>query len=91
MAITNSADALQRLKVLIDSSTPIVAMETVEEVRAVRMVRAACTALNLAAFEWSVASGLIRCGSTVGDVVTGHEFAAVVLGFFTSSPHSPRS
>jgi SpoVK/Ycf46/Vps4 family AAA+-type ATPase len=64
-------DALQRLKVLIDSSTPIVVMETVEEVRAVRMVRAACTALNLATFEWSVASGLMRCGSTVGEIVTG--------------------
>jgi ATP-dependent 26S proteasome regulatory subunit len=54
---------LDRLKVLIDSSTPIVVMETVEEVRAVRMVRVACTALNLAAFEWTIASGLARSGS----------------------------
>ena len=38
------ADALERLKVLIDSSTPIVVMETIEEVRAVRMVRIACSA-----------------------------------------------
>jgi hypothetical protein len=67
------ADGLDRLKVLIDSSTPIVAMETVEEVRAVRMVRAACSALSLAAFEWSVASGLMRCGSSVGEVITGQE------------------
>jgi hypothetical protein len=58
---------LERLKVLIDSSTPIVVMETVEETRAVRMVRAACTALNLAAFEWTIASGLARCGSAAGD------------------------
>jgi hypothetical protein len=58
---------LERLKVLLDSSTPIVVMETVEEVRAVRMVRAACTALNLAAFEWTIASGLARCGSPNGD------------------------
>ena len=71
MAGTLIADALQRLKVLIDSSTPIVAIETVEEMRAVRMVRAACAALNLAAFEWSIASGLMRCGSTVGEVVAG--------------------
>lgn len=63
------ADALQRLKVLIDSSTPIIVMETVEEVRAVRMVRAACTALNLATFEWSVATGLLRSGSSVGEVI----------------------
>src|SRR5262252_11245247 len=54
---------LDRLKVLIDSSTPIVVMQTVEETRAVRMVRAACSALNLAAFEWTIASGLVRSGS----------------------------
>jgi SpoVK/Ycf46/Vps4 family AAA+-type ATPase len=53
---------LERLKVLIDSSTPIVVMETVEESRAVRMVRMACSTLNLAAFEWTIASGLIRSG-----------------------------
>jgi ATPase family associated with various cellular activities (AAA) len=66
-----SKDALQRIKVLIDSSTPIIVMETVEEVRAVRMVRAACSTLNLAAFEWSVATVLLRCGSTVSEVITG--------------------
>jgi len=54
---------LERLKVLIDSSTPIVVMETVEESRAVRMVRLACAALNLAAFEWTIATGLMRTGS----------------------------
>ena len=54
---------LDRLKVLIDSSTPIVVMETVEESRAVRMVRLACAALNLAAFEWTIATGLMRTGS----------------------------
>src|SRR5438477_12040092 len=63
---------LDRLKVLIDSSTPIVVMETVEESRAVRMVRAACSALNLAAFEWTIASGLARCGvSTVATIEQG--------------------
>jgi len=56
------ADAIERLKVLIDSSTPIVVMETIEEMRAVRMVRIACSSLNLATFEWSIASGLARCG-----------------------------
>jgi SpoVK/Ycf46/Vps4 family AAA+-type ATPase len=54
---------LDRLKVLLDSSTPIVVMETVEEIRAVRMVRLACAALNLAAFEWTIASGLARSGA----------------------------
>lgn len=78
MAEIPGKDALQRLQVLIDSSTPIIVMETVEEVRAVRMVRAACSALNLAVFEWSVASGLLRCGSTVSEVITGgtYDFAA---------------
>ncbi len=60
------ADMLARLKVLLDSSTPIVVMETVEEVRATRLVRSACSALNLAAFEWTIATGLARCG-TPGD------------------------
>jgi hypothetical protein len=52
------ADALERLKVLIDSSTPTVVMETSEETRAVRMVRIVCSALNLATFEWSIASSV---------------------------------
>ena len=78
MAELQKQDAFERLKVLIDSSTPIVVIETVEEVRAVRTVRAACSALNLAAFEWSVATGLMRCGSSVGEVISGgaYEFAA---------------
>ncbi|HYL12377.1 MAG TPA: AAA family ATPase [Terriglobales bacterium] len=57
------ADPLERLKVLINSSTPIIVMETVEEMRAVGMVRAACTELNLAVFEWSIAEGLVRSGT----------------------------
>ena len=55
-------DTLDRLKVLINSSTPIVVMETSEEMRAVNMVRAACTALNMATFEWSIADGLTAFG-----------------------------
>src|SRR6185295_3462715 len=62
-------DALERLKILLSSSTPIVVVETVEEMRAVRLVRAACSSLNLATFEWSIASGLARCGSDVGEAV----------------------
>jgi len=73
-------DPLARLKVLLDSSTPIVAIETVEEVRAVRLVRAACAALNLAAFEWTIASGLARCGSDVGELVPD--------GLDSTSPYS---
>jgi ATP-dependent 26S proteasome regulatory subunit len=55
-------DPLERLKVLINSSTPIVVMETVEEKRAVMLVRAAGAELNLPVFEWSIADGLTRSG-----------------------------
>jgi ATPase family associated with various cellular activities (AAA) len=54
---------IDRLKILINSSTPIVVMETVEEVRALSLVRTACSDLGLAVFEWSVADGLVRSGS----------------------------
>jgi len=42
-------------------------METVEEARAVRMVRVACADVNLATFEWTIASGLARCGTNSGE------------------------
>src|SRR5450631_33428 len=54
---------IDRLKVLLNSSAPIVVMETVEEMRAVSLVRAACSELSLAVFEWSIADGLVRSGS----------------------------
>jgi AAA+ superfamily predicted ATPase len=54
---------IERMKVLINSSTPIVVMETVEEIRALALVRAACSELNLAVFEWTIADGLVRSGS----------------------------
>src|SRR5437660_3519935 len=57
-------DGLDRLKVLINSSTPIVVMETSEEVRAVNLVRTACSELNMATFEWTIADGLVRSSST---------------------------
>ncbi len=78
-------DALERLKILLSSSTPIVVMETAEEMRAVRLVRAACSSLNLATFEWSIASGLVRCGSDVGEVVPETGFPATSPGHDQSS------
>ena len=54
---------LDRLKVLINSSTPIVVMETVEELRALSLVRMACSELSVAVFEWTIADGLVRSGS----------------------------
>lgn len=62
------ADVLERLKILIDSSTPIVVIETVEEMRAVQLVREASSPLKLAVFEWSIASGLMRCGGEPGAI-----------------------
>jgi ATP-dependent 26S proteasome regulatory subunit len=66
---------IDRLKILINSSTPIVVMETVEEVRALSLVRTACSDLSLAVFEWSIADGLVRSGSGAAApqaVVQGH-------------------
>jgi SpoVK/Ycf46/Vps4 family AAA+-type ATPase len=80
MTLPQTPDPLARLKVLLESSTPIVVIETVEEVRAVRLVRAACAALNLAAFEWTIASGLVRSGSDVGELMP--------QGTESASPHA---
>ena len=77
-------EALERLKVLLNSSTPIVVIETVEEMRAVRMVRAACSDLNLATFEWSIASGLARSGSSSTDP----QFEDVKPGGYDSGRHN---
>jgi hypothetical protein len=73
-------DAISTLKVLIDSSAPIVVMETVEEMRAVRLVRVACASLNLATFEWSIASGMSRCGSEGNEPVVEGRFPATGTG-----------
>src|SRR5260370_27570583 len=54
---------LDRLKVLINSSTPIVVMETVEEMCAMSLVGTACSQLSLPAYEWTIAGGLVRCGN----------------------------
>lgn len=56
------AATLDRLKILINSSTPMVVMETVEERRAISLVRSACSDLQLAMFEWTIADGLTRSG-----------------------------
>src|SRR5882762_4682832 len=63
--MNSPAKPLDRLKILINSSTPIVVMETVEEMCAMSLVRTACSELSLPVFEWSIADGLVRCGSGV--------------------------
>ena len=60
---TNCSDVVEHLKILVDSSTPIVVLETVDEMHAMRVVRQATSVLNLAHFEWTIASGLARFGA----------------------------
>ncbi|HZQ67478.1 MAG TPA: AAA family ATPase [Terriglobales bacterium] len=79
-------NTLDRLKVLLDSSTPIVVMETVEESRATRLVRVACSALNIAAFEWSIATGLTRCGAAASESFDSGAFPAG--GYRTGEAHA---
>ncbi|MBV9180672.1 MAG: AAA family ATPase [Acidobacteria bacterium] len=62
-AQTDSSAAIEHLKILIDSSTPIVVLETVEEMHAMRVIRQAASLLKLPIFEWTIASGLARAGS----------------------------
>jgi len=80
------ADALERLKILIDSSTPIVVMETVEEMHAVRLVRVACASLNLTVFEWSIATGSARCGSDDRHLELESRFPASTYGSGVAQP-----
>ena len=55
--------AKDRLKIIIESSTSVVVIETVEEERAIASVHDAAAELNLPVFEWSVADGLTRTDS----------------------------
>lgn len=82
------SDTLDRLKILINSSTPIVVMETSEEMRAVGVVRAACSELNMATFEWSIADGLVRSGSNLP--VGGHSPMDQAAAW-TAAGRSPRT
>ena len=56
-------DCLSRLKILFNSTTPVVIIETLEEERMMFLVRSACSELDLPLFEWSIATGLLRSGS----------------------------
>ena len=84
-------DALERLKVLINSSTPIVVMETVEEMRAVNLVRTACADLNMAVFEWSVADGLVRSGSNAPAIPAAGLQMRIDAARRSADPNAPES
>jgi hypothetical protein len=61
--LTNSSDVVEHLKILMDSSTPMVVIETADEMHVMRVVRQAASLLNLALYEWTIASGLARYGA----------------------------
>src|SRR3989475_11499220 len=84
-------DALERLKILINSSTPIVVMETVEETRAVGLVCAACAELNMAVFEWSIADGLVRSGSNVPAIPGADLQMRINAARHAANPDAPES
>src|SRR6266550_6237495 len=84
-------DALERLKILINSSTPIVVMETVEEMRAVSLVRTACAELNMAVFEWSIADGLVRSGSNVPAIPGADLQMRINASRHAANPDAPES
>ncbi|HSA91539.1 MAG TPA: hypothetical protein VLE48_00880, partial [Terriglobales bacterium] len=54
--------SLDRIKVLINSNTPIILLETVEEARALSLIKLVASDLHLPVFEWSIADGLQRAG-----------------------------
>src|ERR1041384_120001 len=85
------ADTLERLKVLINSSTPIVVMETVEEMRAVNLVRTACAELNMAVFEWTIAEGLMRSGSNAPAVPATALQSRINAARHAIDPEAPES
>ncbi len=76
-------DPRDRLKILINSSTPIIAVETVEEARVLALVRQTCAELNLPLFEWSIADGLIR--SIASQKERGEEKRRTMLAEFASA------
>ncbi len=63
-ASNGTLDPKDRLRVIIDSSTPLVVIETVEELRALALIQLAASELRLPVFEWSIADGLCKSIAT---------------------------
>lgn len=53
---------LQDLCVLIDSSVPIISIESREEKKVLSMIEAATSSRNISLFTWSISQGLVRQG-----------------------------
>jgi hypothetical protein len=75
-----SLDPKERLKIVIESSTPLVVIETVEELRAMALIRAAAAELNMPVFEWSIADGFARAGAgSIPPAATSEQHAGTEL------------
>jgi ATP-dependent 26S proteasome regulatory subunit len=59
----------ENLRLLIQAGNPIISIETPDEPRAIRMVRAATLKLGLSLFEWSVTRGLSEAPPALSKVV----------------------
>ena len=72
------SDGLDVLKLLIQGGNSIIAMETADEPRAVRLVRDVAKAMELPLAEWSVTEGLVTVSSPVQTLVEAGKVAATV-------------
>ncbi len=72
------SDGLDALKLLIQAGNPIIAMETADEPRAVRLVRDVAKAMELPLAEWSVTEGLVTVSSPVQTLVEAGKVAAAL-------------
>ena len=72
------SDGLDVLKLLIQAGNPIIAMETADEPRAVRLVRDVAKAMELPLAEWSVTEGLVTVSSPVQTLVEAGKVAAAL-------------
>ncbi|WOD39213.1 AAA family ATPase [Nodosilinea sp. E11] len=52
--------SVQHFQTLVTSFHPVVVIDTVEEERVQGLIRTACTDMQMAVFEWSIAQGLMR-------------------------------
>lgn len=62
--IMSSSTVVHDLKTLVLSFHPVIAVETVEEERTIRLVEDVAGELGMTVFAWSVTSGLVRNGSS---------------------------
>ena len=74
---SNLKDPRQRLRIIIDSTTPLVGIETLEEARAIAMVRDVASELQMPVFEWSIADGLVRAGEAPPAAAVNHRTADI--------------